>query len=74
MPASVSGSTRERRKMSKSGRVTRGEYSANYEVSDGMVRITSVFGSKSTQLGDSDPELLAGLMLQEQITAANLRL
>jgi hypothetical protein len=53
--------------MSESGIVKAGQHTAEYEVFKGMVRITSVFGTKTTQLGGSPAEFLAGRLLREQI-------
>jgi hypothetical protein len=53
--------------VSKSGEVQRGEYSADFEVIGGMVRVTSIFGTKQTQLGSLPAEVLAGMLLGEQI-------
>ena len=38
---------------------------AEYEVSDGMVTVRSVYGEKCTQVGGSSPERLAMFMLGE---------
>lgn len=56
--------------MSKSGMVQRGKHTAQFEEIDGLVKITSVFGTKQTQLGSTPAEVLAGIMLAEQIAEA----
>lgn len=56
--------------MSNSGTVTYGEYSASYEVTKGMVKVTSSLGVKHAQLGRTPAELLARMMLREQVEAA----
>jgi hypothetical protein len=58
--------------MSKSGLVTRGIYTAQFEVTGKMLKLTSVFGVKQAQLGSLPAEVLAGMLLGEQITEAKL--
>jgi hypothetical protein len=50
--------------------VQRGKHTAQFEEIDGLVKITSVFGTKQTQLGSTPAEVLAGIMLAEQIAEA----
>jgi len=56
--------------MTRKGTVSSGQHSARYEVTGGMVRVTSVFGAKSAQLGRLPAELLARMLLSEQIADA----
>lgn len=57
--------------MSKSGMVTRGKHTAQWEEVSGMVKVTSVFGVKQAQLGGLPAEVLAGMLLGEQIAEAH---
>ena len=41
------------------------DYVAEYAVEKGMITVTAAHGSKSTQLGESDPEVLARTFLRE---------
>jgi thiamine phosphate synthase YjbQ (UPF0047 family) len=43
------------------------DYVAEYAVEKGMITVAAAHGSKSTQLGGSDPEVLARTLLQELI-------
>uniref|UniRef100_A0A7C1WRF3 Uncharacterized protein n=1 Tax=Pseudomonas graminis TaxID=158627 RepID=A0A7C1WRF3_9PSED len=42
----------------------------SYAVSKGLITVSSAFGSKSTQLGNSPPEVLAMLMGKELLQEA----
>ena len=53
--------------MSKNGTVSRGNHTAQFEVIGRMLKVTSVFGVKQTHLGDLPAEVLAGMLLGEQI-------
>lgn len=57
--------------MANSGTVTRGRHSAEFEVVGKMLKVTSPFGVKHAQLGRTPPEVLAGMLLREQIDDAN---
>jgi hypothetical protein len=59
--------------MSKSGVVTRGGHTAQFKEHGGMVTITSVFGSKTTQTGGLPANIVAGNLLGEQILAAKVK-
>jgi hypothetical protein len=56
--------------MPRTGTIASGQYSAGYEVTGGMVTVTSVFGAKSAQLGRLPVEVLARMLLREQIADA----
>jgi thiamine phosphate synthase YjbQ (UPF0047 family) len=43
------------------------DYVAEYVVEKGMITVAVAHGSKSTQLGDSDPEVLARTLLRQFI-------
>jgi len=45
------------------------DYVAEYAVEKEMITVVAAHGSKSTQLGDSDPEVLARTLLREFIKA-----
>jgi len=51
--------------------VTRGKHTAQWEEVSGMVKVTSVFGVKQAQLGGLPAEVLAGMLLGEQIAEAH---
>ncbi len=53
--------------MSRSGIVAIGKYRASFEQIGGMVRITSVFGTKQAQLHGAAPEVLAEMLLGVQM-------
>jgi hypothetical protein len=50
--------------------VKRGEHTAQFEEHGGMVTVTSVFGTKTAQRGSLPAEVLAGMLLGEQIAEA----
>ena len=56
--------------MSESGTVSRGKHSAQYEVRQGKVRISSEFGTLVAWLESESAEVLAGKMLRLQIGTA----
>ena len=45
------------------------DYVAEYFVEDGMITVTAAHGHKTTQLGDTPPEVLAKMLLGELIKA-----
>jgi len=53
--------------MSRSGTVVRGQHSARYEVIGSTLTVFSTFGVKSAQLGRLPAEVLARMLLAEQI-------
>ena len=50
----------------------RGKHIAQFEVNGEILTVTSEFGVKKTQLGDSEPQVLAGIILGEQIVASKI--
>jgi hypothetical protein len=56
--------------MPRTGTVDGRQHSARYEVTGNMLRVTSVFGTKSAQLGRLPPEVIARILLGEQIADA----
>ncbi len=42
-------------------------YNASYYVLQGIITVVSAWGHKSTQVGDSPPEVIARLLLRELI-------
>ncbi|KII36894.1 hypothetical protein RY26_07670 [Pseudomonas fluorescens] len=48
-------------------------YRVTYSVDKGLITVRVVFGSKSTQVGNSPPELLAQIMGRELLSEAKGR-
>lgn len=48
-------------------------YNVRYKVERGLIRVSTSFGSKVTQVGNSPPDFLARLMGRELITEAKGR-
>jgi hypothetical protein len=46
-------------------------YKATYRIENGMITVTTSYGSKTTQLGSCPPEALAIIMLGEMISEGN---
>lgn len=57
--------------MSRGGTVVLGPHSARYQLTGSTLTITSVLGVKSAQLGRLPAEVLAGILLREQVADVN---
>lgn len=44
-------------------------YSGTYEVAGGVVTVRTAYGSRSTQIGGSPPDVVAGWLLRELVEA-----
>jgi hypothetical protein len=49
------------------------KYAGSYYVEKGMITVSGSWGQKSTQVGNSPPELLARIMLRELAQEAKAR-